>query len=167
MTQGRIGVVIAAMAAAAWSTAGISQAAPAPAGPKPPSVYTEFHPNLSDLMTMSVQPRHTKLGLGIRARNWTYAAYEVNELRGAFNRIVRSMPGYEGQDTAQIVTIIAKPIENLQAAIKAQDPGKADAAYAEVTDACNMCHESQERPYIKIRPPAAAMYPDQEFSPAR
>jgi hypothetical protein len=130
-----------------------------------PSVYAEYHPGLADMMTMAVQPRHTKLGLAIRARNWTYAVYEVGELRGAFARIVRSIPSYEGKDTAELVVMIAKPIETLQAAGRAKDAVKADAAYAEVTQTCNMCHQAQGRDYIVMRAPAAAMFPDQDFSP--
>ena len=53
----------------------------------PASVYSDYHPSLSDMMTMAVQPRHTKLGLAIRVHNWAYAGYEVGELRGAFTRI--------------------------------------------------------------------------------
>lgn len=145
-----------------------AEAAPArPRAPPPPSVYGDYHPSLSDMMTMAVQPRHTKLGLALRARNWTYATYEVGELRGAFNRITRSIPTYEGMDTAELVKMIAPPIESLQAAIRAQDPGKADAAYAEVTRTCNMCHEAQGRAYIVLRSPTASMFPDQDFSAHR
>ena len=77
------------------------------------------------------------------------------------------MPTYEGKDTAELVMMIAKPIETLQAAIKAQDPGKADQAYGEMTQTCNMCHEAQGRAYVVIRPPVTAMYSDQDFSNPR
>ncbi|HTI66202.1 MAG TPA: hypothetical protein VL460_01505 [Caulobacteraceae bacterium] len=161
-----------AAAAAVACLAAVPAAAPAqqPAPPRPapkPSVYADYHPSLSDMMTMAVQPRHTKLGLAIRARNWVYAAYEVGELRGAFTRITRSIPTYEGKDSADLMTMIAKPIDTLQAAIKARDPGTADRAYGEVTNTCNMCHEAQERTYIVIRPPVAAMYSDQDFTAKR
>jgi hypothetical protein len=46
--------------------------APAAAAPSPPA---DYHPSMGDLMTMAVQPRHTKLALAGRRRNWTYAAY--------------------------------------------------------------------------------------------
>jgi hypothetical protein len=36
-------------------------------------------------MTMTVQPRHTKLGLAGREGNWPYAAYELHELQEAFD----------------------------------------------------------------------------------
>lgn len=162
------GLAFAAAGAAAAPTPAAAPATPAvrarPAGPPPPTVYSDYHPGLADLMTMAVQPRHTKLGLAIRARNWTYAGYEVGELRGAFNRIGRSITSYEGQETPELLTMIAKPIETLQAAIKAKDAAMADAGYAEVTRTCNMCHEAQGRTYIVIRAPSTSPYPDQDFS---
>ena len=36
-------------------------------------------------MTMTVQPRHTKLGLAGSAGNWPYAAYELHELEESSN----------------------------------------------------------------------------------
>ena len=36
---------------------------------------------LGDLMTAFVQPRHIKLGLAGKERNWLYAAYELDQLR--------------------------------------------------------------------------------------
>src|SRR5665213_4148023 len=52
--------------------------APAAAAPQP-----DYHPSLGDLMTMAVQPRHTKLGIAGRERDWAYVTYESSELRNA------------------------------------------------------------------------------------
>src|SRR5947208_12650028 len=38
-----------------------------------------YRPGLGDLMTMTVQPRHLKVGLALEQRNWAYAAYELHE----------------------------------------------------------------------------------------
>jgi hypothetical protein len=140
-----------------------SPAAPAAS----PSVYAEFHPSFSDMMTSAVQPRHIKLGLALRARNWTYATYAVGELRGAFTRIARSLPIYEGRETTAFLAMIDAPVDNMRAAIAAKDPGRADAAYGELTRTCNQCHSSNGRAYIAIRAPSTAMFPDQDFSPQR
>ena len=148
---------------------GASVAQPAPAAPaaprNPPSVYAEYHPTLSDQMTIGIQPRHTKLGLAIQAGNWAYANYEVGELRGAFRRIAQAMPTYEGKDTTMALSMIMPPLDAGAAAIKAQDAKAATAGYADLTGTCNTCHQSLGRNYIVIRDPAAASYPDQDFSP--
>src|SRR4029077_3507929 len=71
---------------------------PAPAAPQP-----EYHPSMGDLMTMAIQPRHTKLGIAGRQKNWGYAAYELSELRNAFARVGRTIPIYRTTDTAALI----------------------------------------------------------------
>jgi hypothetical protein len=58
---------------------GNAQTPTAPQGAAPQA----YRPGLGDLMTMTVQPRHTKLGLAGQEKNWTYAAYELHELDAA------------------------------------------------------------------------------------
>ena len=150
----------------ALASQAIAQTAPTPTPPRnPPSVYDDYHPSLSDLMTAQVQPRHIKLGLALRSGNWTYMAYEAGELRGSFNRIVRSMPSYEGKPSAQFMSMITPQLDAMVAAVRAKNMKATTAAYADLTATCNQCHESQGRTYIVIRAPTTAMYPDQDFAP--
>lgn len=139
-------------------------AQPAPAR-NPPTVYDESHPSFSDMMTSAVQPRHTKLGLALRAGNWDYMTYEAGELRGSFTRIVRSIPSYEGKNTAMLLSMITPQLDAMQAAVKARNAKAATAAYADLTATCNQCHVQQNRNYIVIRVPTVGMYSDQDFSP--
>ena len=138
----------------------------APAGAQTPAPQPDYHPSMGDLMTMAVQPRHTKLGIGGKARNWPYAAYEASELKNAFGRIARTIPSFNGNDTAALVSARIKPqLDELEAAIKARDPHRFDVAYAEVTKACNVCHRSLNHDAVVIKAPDAASYPDQDFRP--
>jgi hypothetical protein len=52
-------------------------------------------------MTMTVQPRHTKLGLAGREGNWPYAAYELHELQEAFDRAVAMWPKWRTLPSAR------------------------------------------------------------------
>jgi hypothetical protein len=55
------------------------------------------------------------------------------------------------------------------AAIGAKNIGQFNIAYAELTNACNLCHEALEHPFLVIKVPdasAAAAFPDQDFRPA-
>jgi hypothetical protein len=72
-------VVLAGIASPALSALLMAQS-----GPSAPNT-TPYRPGLGDLMTMTVQPRHIKLGLA-RDHNWIYAAYELHELKGAKNQ---------------------------------------------------------------------------------
>ena len=121
---------------------------------------------MADMMTMAIQPRHTKLGLAGRMRNWSYLAFEASELRNAFARIVRTIPVYSQTDTAEMINpMVKEPIANLEAAIKAKDARAFDAAYEKLTETCNMCHGTQSKGFIVIKAPDASSYPDQDFRP--
>jgi hypothetical protein len=148
-------------AAAMLSVSGTALTQPAP--PQP-----DYHPSLADLMTMAVQPRHTKLGLGGRARNWSYAAYEASELRNAFRRIARTIPVFGQTDLAGMFDANVKdPLDRIDAAVKARDGARFDAAYADLTKACNTCHQGMGKPFVVIRQPGLSPYPDQSFQPPR
>jgi len=137
--------------------------APTPSGA---SAQPDYHPSMGDLMTMSVQPRHIKLGLAGRQRNWAYASYELSELRNAFARIARTIPKYQSMDTADMVTALTKaPLDAIQQAILASDPSQFTSAYAQLTQACNACHKSQNHAPVVIKVPNGSMFPDQDFRP--
>lgn len=128
-------------------------------------VQPDYHPSMGDLMTMAVQPRHTKLGLALQARNWAYAAYEVDELKNALNRVARTTPTSKGQDVASLIaSSIKDPLEAAAAAIKAKDAAGFGRAYGQITAACNACHMSLGREYVVIKAPLASTFPDQSFA---
>jgi hypothetical protein len=141
-------------------------AAAASAAAPAASVQPDYHPSMGDLMTMAVQPRHTKLGLAGKQSNWPYASYELSELRNAFARIARTIPKYQTIDTAEMMTALTKsPLDALEQAIKTANVTKFDTAYAQLTQACNICHQSQKHAAVVIKVPDAAMFPDQDFGP--
>jgi hypothetical protein len=160
------GVLVAgaSIIAAAQNTAP-GDAAPA-ARPGGGLVILDFKPAMDDLMTMLVQPRHIKLYYAGQAKNWTLAAFQLNELRAALARIGRTIPTYRKieVDTA-VASIFADHIKAVDAAIKAKDPAQFTAAYTDMTAACNTCHVGMEHPFLVIKVPDAPNYPDQEFRP--
>ena len=112
--------------------------APATTGTAPPTVMADYHPSMADLMNIGIQPRHTKLGLAGQYRNWTYAAYELNELRNAFNRVAKTLPVFNSADTAALVASMTQaPLADLDKAIKANDAAQFTTAYRHLTEACN------------------------------
>lgn len=137
-----------------------------PAGAQtPPEAY---RPGLGDLMTMTVQPRHTKLALAGQARNWAYAAYELNELRESLDRVAKVRPKWRGFAVAEsVAALMTPPLGALDQAIKAADPVAFVAAYGNVTAACNQCHQSAGQPWIVIQAPGTSPFPDQDFRPLR
>ena len=148
---------------AALLSAGPALAADAPAAP--PTVQ-DYHPSFGDLMTMAVQPRHTKVGLALKDRNWAYLTYEDSELRNAFGRIARTIPTYRQSKLADLfASNILPTLDELDAAVKAKNGPAADAAYGKLTEACNACHMALDHAAVVIRAPMSSPYANQDFKP--
>jgi hypothetical protein len=80
------------------------------------------HPGLGDLMTAFVQPRHTKLGLAGNEQNWPYVAYELNELREAFDDVAKMVPKYRNLSISEMIGATVKPtFAALDQGVKARD----------------------------------------------
>jgi hypothetical protein len=128
----------------------------------------DYHPSLGDLMTMAVQPRHIKLGMAGKARNWEYLEYETSELKSAFARVQRTIPTYRKTELKPLIDGSVKdPIEALDAAVKAKDGAKFDGAFADLTKACNTCHQQLDHTFVVIKSPDASPYADQVLTPAK
>jgi hypothetical protein len=161
--------MLAATAAAVllvFSVRGTAQTLPGSGTSSAPAVNPtpDYHPSLGDLMTLAIQPRHTKLGLAGQERNWPYAQYELSELRNAFARVARTIPIYRTIDMAAVIgTLTTEPLQAVEQAIQAQDARQFKAAYAGLTTACNACHLSQDHAPVVIRVPGINPYPDQDF----
>jgi|ERR1019366_816363 hypothetical protein len=157
------------MLLAALSAVSVAEAQTTP--PTPPAdvasapAAVPYLPSIADLMTATIQPRHVKLSLAVKAGNWSYAAYELNELRNAFKRIIRTIPVYDQKtNTEALMSMIMPPLDVLGAAIKAQDQAGARAALTALTATCNACHQQTlHRDYIVIIDPKASAFPDQDF----
>ncbi|SRR6266851_569020 len=127
-----------------------------------------YHPELGDLMTAFVQPRHTKLGLAGSDQNWPYAAYELSELRESFDDVARLVPKHGALAVpAAIDSTVRPPMTALDAAIKAKDQAAFTKAYGELTASCNACHQSADHAMIVIQAPTVSAFPDQDFRPPK
>jgi hypothetical protein len=126
-----------------------------------------YRPGLGDLMVMTVQPRHTKLGLAAREGNWAYADYALDELGEALDRAARVWPRWQKLAVKDMIrSVMKEPMAALDRAIKARDAVAFDRAYGQLTQGCNTCHQSAERGMIVIQAPQASSFPDQDFRPA-
>src|ERR1700729_3730129 len=86
-----------------------------PAAAPAANAQPDYHPSMGDLMTMAIQPRHTKLWQAGRAGNWVYAEYELSELRNAFTRIARTIPTYRNADmTVLIGAMTTQPLQAVE-----------------------------------------------------
>lgn len=127
-----------------------------------------YQPGMGDLMVTIVQPRHLKLGLAGQARNWDYADYAQHELEEALETVEKHIPKWRNLDIGQLMAATVKqPLEEVEKAVKAKNAVAFDAAYRQVTEACNACHRSANLPAIVIKVPDASAFPNQEFRVTR
>jgi len=138
----------------------------APPAPPPNSAPAPYTLTMGDMMNTLVQPRHAKLGLAGRARNWPLAQYALVEIRQAFAGIEKAQPTFRGLPVAQLVeAALTQPMNAVDAAIKARDPKSFDTAYAQLTQGCNACHTALDHPFVVIKTPDASAFPNQDFGP--
>ncbi len=133
-------------------------------GPSSPA----YRPGLGDLMTMTVQPRHLKLGLAGQEKNWAFAAYELHELEESFERVARAWPKWRQVEIAETIkATTTAPLEAVEEAIKAKDAASFTATYARLTETCNACHQSANVGMIVIQVPKNSPFTNQDFRPQK
>jgi hypothetical protein len=119
-------------------------------------------------MTMTVQPRHIKLALAGREKNWAYAAYELHQLEESFDRVLRYWPQWRKNPIADMMNATTKePMTMLAQAIKNVDFVGFNKAYKQLTDSCNACHQATNVGVNVIIVPDTSTFPNQDFRPAK
>jgi hypothetical protein len=150
------------IALAAWTQAHAT-------GPeaRAPAQTTSYLPSVSDFMIATIQPRHIRLWLAAQNKNWDFAAYELGNLKGAFNRLGRAHPTSNDMPLQDMITSITEqPFEDLNKAIRSKDATGFLKAYGDLTSGCNACHQAMNHGVVVIRVPPNAFVPDQDFTPA-
>jgi len=161
LIAGVVGAVI--MASATVAVLSDRTAAQSPFG-DPNAEPAPFNPQMGALMSMLIQPRHTKLGLAGNAENWPLAGYMLKELRQGFAVVAKA----EGLPVPDLVdAAVSQPLTLLDYAIKLKYRRQFDEAYEGLTKGCNACHATTDHAFVVIKVPDASSFPDQEFAPQR
>ncbi|MDE1935629.1 hypothetical protein [Bradyrhizobium sp.] len=120
-----------------------------------------YIPHLGEIMS-AIQARHVKLWYAGKAANWDLAAFELRQLKA---NLVDAARLYTGIPVSNVTTM-AEPMQSVEAAIGAKDARRFSQAYAGLTEACNGCHVSMQRPFIVIHAPTEPQpLGDQSLSP--
>jgi hypothetical protein len=118
-------------------------------------------------MIETIQPRHIRLWIAERRGDWSFAAYELGNLKGAFDRLGRAHPmEHEIPLQEMISSVTAQPFEDLHKAIDARDSVAFSVAYGDLTSACNSCHQATNHGVVVIRSPTDSSFSDQDFERA-
>jgi hypothetical protein len=154
--RGSIAVAMIAISAAAVLVIGLATSRAMAAGPEavPSPQATEYLPSISDLMIATIQPRHERLWRAEQDGNWEFAGYELGNLHGAFGRLGRAHPTeHDISFPDMISSVTEQPFKELNSAIRSKDSAAFDKAYADLTDACNSCHQALNHGVVEIRVP--------------
>jgi hypothetical protein len=116
---------------------------------------TGYLPSISDLMIATIQPRHERLWQAGQDGNWDFAAYELGNLKGAFNRLGQAHPTEHDISFPDMITsVTGQPFEELNSAIRSKDSAAFGKAYADLTGSCNSCHQALNHGVVNIRVPS-------------
>jgi hypothetical protein len=152
--------VFGCIALALWTQAGSAQSDVMLAS------EASYLPSISDFMLATIQPRHVRLWIAAQNSNWPFAAYELGNLKGAFERLGRAHPrDHEISLQDIIATVTAQPFEDLHKAVEAKDTAAFGKAYGDLTSACNACHQGMNHGVVVIRVPTNSSISDQDFAP--
>jgi hypothetical protein len=169
MSARRQTIVPAAIAAAAILAIGIAASSSIAAGPDaaPSPQATGYLPSISDLMIATIQPRHERLWRAGQDGEWEFAAYELGNLHGAFDRIGQAHPTTQNISFPQMITSVTEqPITELKSAIQSKDATAFAKAYADLTDACNSCHQALNHGAVEIVVPSRTSTSDLKINSA-
>jgi hypothetical protein len=149
-------VAAVALAGAAIMVIGLATLRSVAAGPEAErsTQPTGYLPSISDLMIATIQPRHERLWQSGQDGNWEFAAYELGNLHGAFDRLGLAHPTeHDISFPDMIASVTEQPFKELNSAIQLKDASAFAKAYASLTDACNSCHQALNHGVVKIRVP--------------
>jgi len=156
-------VAVIAIATAAILATSLATSRSIAAGPEgaPPSPATAYLPSIGDLMIATIQPRHERLWRAEQDGDWEFAAYELGNLRGAFDRLGHAHPlEHDISLPEMIASVTERPFKELNSAVQSKDSNAFAKAYADLTDACNSCHQALNHGVVAIRVPNRAAASD-------
>jgi hypothetical protein len=166
----RTGLAVGMVAiAAALGLAAVIGAVPGVLAQTPPqrgpaSSALNYVPGVGDMMNTLVQPRHAKLGLAGREKNWALAAYLYKELQQAFSTVGTVQPKFRNLTVAEMIqSMTGDAMKDLGEAIDGKNAKLFAQAYGDLTDGCNSCHTALNHGFIVIKTPEASSFPNQEF----
>src|ERR1700761_2753869 len=157
-------IIVATVAIAATGAVAIGLAASCSLAAEPDAVplsHIEYLPSISDLMIATIQPRHERLWQMEQGGDWEFAAYELGNLNGAFKRLGQAHPTEHNTSFPDMIaSVTEQPFKDLNSAIQSKDSAAFVKAYADLTDACNSCHQALNHGVVQIRVPSPASASD-------
>ena len=127
-----------------------------------------YHPELGEQM-LGIQIRHARLWFAGQAQNWLLAAFELQEIKEAFDAVVEQNPDhaiFQPQRLADILPALTKaPVTALRDAIDHGSKAEFDKAYDGLSAACSGCHRVAGNDFLLIQRPKAPILDNLRTAP--
>jgi hypothetical protein len=128
-----------------------------------------YHPELGEQM-LGLQIRHARLWFAGEAQNWMLAAFELQELKEAFDAVVEQNPEhatFQPQRLADVLPAMTKaPVLALRDAIDHGSKDEFEKAYDGLTAACTQCHRAAGNDFLVIERPKTPLLDNLRVAPA-
>ncbi len=115
-----------------------------------------YHPELGEQM-LGIQIRHARLWFAGEAQNWNLAAFELQELKEAFDAVVEQNPEhaiFQPQRLADILPAMTKgPITALRDSIDHSSKPEFEKAFDVLSAGCTGCHHIAGNDFLVIQRP--------------
>ena len=127
-----------------------------------------YHPELGDQM-LGLQIRHARLWFAGQAQNWTLAAFELQEIKEAFEAVVEQNPDhatFQPQRLADVLPTMTKaPVLALRDAIDHGSKAEFEKAYDGLSAACSSCHQAAGNDFLVIQRPTTPLLDNLRAAP--
>ena len=113
-----------------------------------------IQPSNSHIM-MDVQFHWTNLWFAAQKKDWAFALYQFNEMRGHIQWLIRKSPTIRAQDGTDVDIkgifdgIDTSSLADVKTAIEKKDSAKFPAVYKTMIESCYSCHKAVGRPYLR------------------
>lgn len=129
-----------------------------------------YHPELGEQM-LGIQIRHARLWFAGEAKNWTLAAFELQEIKEAFDAVVEQNPEhaiFQPQRLADILPAMTKqPVVGLRDAIDHGSKAEFEKAYDALSAACSECHRTAGNDFLVIERPKTPLLDNLRVAPPK
>lgn len=129
-----------------------------------------YHPELGEQM-LGLQIRHARLWFAGEAQNWLLAAFELQELKEAFDAVVEQNPEhatFQPQRLADVLPAMTKaPVLALRDAIDHASKAEFEKAYDGLTAACTQCHRAAGNDFLVIQRPKTPLLDNLSVEPVK
>jgi hypothetical protein len=127
-----------------------------------------YHPELGEQM-LGIQIRHARLWHAGEAQNWTLAAFELQEIKEAFDAVVEQNPEhaiFQPQRLADILPAMTKaPVMALRDAIDHGSKTEFEKTFDGLSTACTACHKVAGNDFLVIERPKAPLLDNLRLAP--